>query len=84
MALLLAAPEELFVGRRWMVAVGRRRRVRAHRVRGGCLTRVGRGQGRRHGAAGVTVALHARLLGDCWRNHEQGLSMCDNSSSSSL
>ncbi len=70
MALLLAVPEDLFVGGRWMVAVGGRRRVRAHHVCWGRLTRVGRGQGRRHGAAGVTVALHARLLGDCWRKSE--------------
>lgn len=68
--LLLGALEDLLVRGRRVIAVGGRRRVRAHHVCWSGLTGVGRGQGRCHGTAGVSVALHARLLGDCWRNME--------------
>lgn len=68
--LLLGALEDLLVRGRRVIAVGGRRRVRAQHVCRSRLTGVGGGQGRCHGTAGVGEALHARLLGDCWRNKE--------------
>lgn len=60
--LLLCGLEDLVI--RWwrVVAVGRRWWVWTHHVGCAGLTRVGRGQRHCHGNAGVTIALHSRLL----------------------
>lgn len=63
--LLLCRPEDLFIRGRRVTAVGGRRRVGAHQVRWGGLTWMGWAEGCCHGTAGVNVALHTWLLGDC-------------------